>query len=126
MRINEVNQNGLSKALALIKRNGLPIEDISISTKLFCITKDNEIIGTIGIEFYNHVALLRSLAVAETYRSKGIGEKLVDYIEKFAKQNDVKELILLTTTASDYFIKRAYQIIERNDVPEETKKEFGV
>jgi amino-acid N-acetyltransferase len=126
MSINELNQNGFSKALALIKRNGLPIEDISTSTKLFCITKDNEIIGTIGIEFYNHVALLRSLAVAETYRSKGIGEKLVDYIEKFAKQNDVKELILLTTTASDYFIKRAYQIIERNDVPEETKKEFGV
>ena len=122
MRINEVNQNGFSEALALIKRNGLPIEDISTSTKLFSITKDNEIAGTIGIEFYNKVALLRSLAVTETYRSKGIGGKLVEHIEKFAKQNAVKELILLTTTASDYFSKRAYQTIERNNVPEEIKK----
>ena len=122
MRINEVNQNGFSEALALIKRNSLPIEDISTSTKLFSITKDNEIAGTIGIEFYNKVALLRSLAVTETYRSKGIGGKLVEHIEKFAKQNAVKELILLTTTASDYFSKRAYQTIERNHVPEEIKK----
>jgi amino-acid N-acetyltransferase len=122
MSINDVNQNSFSKALALIKRNGLPIEDISTSTKLFSITKNSEIIGTIGIEFYNHVALLRSLAVAETYRSKGIGRKLVEHIEKFAKLNDAKELILLTTTASDYFIKKAYQIIERNAVPEEIKK----
>jgi amino-acid N-acetyltransferase len=122
MRINEVNQNGFSEALALIKRNGLPIEDISTSTKLFSITKDNEIAGTIGIEFYNQVALLRSLAVAKTYRSQGIGGKLVEYIEKFAKQNAVKELILLTTTASDYFSKRAYRTIERNNVPEEIKK----
>ena len=122
MRINEVNQNGFSEALALIKRNGLPIEDISTSTKLFSITKDNEIAGTIGIEFYNQVALLRSFAVTETYRSKGIGGKLVEHIEKFAKQNAVKELILLTTTASDYFSKRAYQTIERNHVPEEIKK----
>jgi amino-acid N-acetyltransferase len=122
MCINEVNQNGFSKALALIKRNGLPIEDISTSTKLFSITKDNEIAGTIGIEFHNQVALLRSLAVAETYRSKGIGGKLVEHIEKIAKQNAVKELILLTTTASDYFSKKAYRTIERNNVPEEIKK----
>jgi amino-acid N-acetyltransferase len=122
MCINEVNQNGFSEVLALIKRNGLPIEDISTSTKLFSITKDNEIAGTIGIEFYNQVALLRSLAVAETYRSKGIGGKLVEYIEKIAKQNAVKELILLTTTASDYFSKKAYRTIERNNVPEEIKK----
>jgi amino-acid N-acetyltransferase len=122
MCINEVNQNGFSEVLALIKRNGLPIEDISTSTKLFSITKDNEIAGTIGIEFYNQVALLRSLAVAETYRSKGIGGKLVEHIEKIAKQNAVKELILLTTTASDYFSKKAYRTIERNNVPEEIKK----
>jgi amino-acid N-acetyltransferase len=122
MCINEVNQNGFSEVLALIKRNGLPIEDISTSTKLFSITKDNEIAGTIGIEFYNQVALLRNLAVTETYRSKGIGGKLVEHIEKIAKQNAVKELILVTTTASDYFSKKAYRTIERNNVPEEIKK----
>ena len=122
MNINEVNQNGFSEALALIKKNGLPTQDISTSTKLFSLIEANEIVGTAGIEFYNKVALLRSLAVAETYRSKGIGGKLVGHIEKFAKQNGVEELILLTTTASGYFSKRAYQTIERNHVPEEIKK----
>lgn len=122
MNISSVTKNNFSKALALIKTCGLPTEDISDATKLFVASEDDEILGTIGVEFYNTVALLRSLAIKQEKRSQGSGKQLVEFIERFAKQNGVKELILLTTTAKDFFTKRAYQTIERNNVPEEIKQ----
>ena len=122
MEISQISQNTFSNALALLKKSNLPTEDISELTKLFVATNNNEVVGTVGIEFYNDVALLRSLAVKDAYRSKGIGRQLVNHIETFAKLNGAKELVLLTTTAADYFSKRAYQNIERNNVPEEIKK----
>ena len=122
MEIAPVSQNTYSKALELLKKNNLPTEDISDHTKLFVVTHNNEVTGTIGIEFYDDLALLRSLTVNEELRSKGIGKELVEFIEGYAKQNGAKELILLTTTATAYFSRRAYQTIERNNVPEEIKK----
>ena len=122
MEINQVSQNTFSSAIKLLKENNLPTEDILELTKLFAAIKDNEVVGTVGIEFYKDVALLRSLAVRKNYRSKGLGRQLIDHIEIFAQKNGAKELILLTTTAADYFSKRAYQTIERNNVPEEIKK----
>ena len=122
MNISEVNQNSFSKAVALIKASGLPTEDISDITKLFAATEGDEVLGTIGIEFYDKVALLRSLAVTEVMRSKGLGKQLVEFIERFAKQNGAMELILLTTTAADFFTKKAYQPIERNNVPDAIKQ----
>lgn len=122
MQINQVTQNTFSKAIDLLQTNNLPSGDISEHTKLFAVTHNKEVVGTVGIEFYKNTALLRSLAVSDVYRSKGLGSQLVDYIEDYAKQNGTKELILLTTTAADYFSKRAYERIERNEVPEELKK----
>lgn len=122
MEIRQISQNTFSKALELLQKNSLPTEDISGDTKLFAATNNDEVVGTVGIEFYKDVALLRSLAVTEAYRGKGLGRQLVEHIESFAKENGAKELILLTTTASDYFTKRAYQTIQRNNVPEEIKK----
>ena len=124
MEIRQISQNTFSKALELLQKNSLPTEDISGDTKLFAATNNDEIVGTVGIEFYKDVALLRSLAVTEAYRGKGLGRQLVEHIESFAKENGAKELILLTTTASDYFTKRAYQTIQRNNVPEEIKKSW--
>ena len=122
MEINQVSQNTFSSAIKLLKENNLPTEDISELTKLFAAIIDNEVAGTVGIEFYKDVALLRSLAVREDYRTKGLGRQLINYIETFAKQNGATELILLTTTAVDYFSKSAYITIQRNNVPEEIKK----
>jgi amino-acid N-acetyltransferase len=122
MMINAVTQNIFSKALAFIKDNNLPSDDISDSTKLFAITDGDKIVGTIGVEFYEKAALLRSLAVSEERRGAGLAKQLVDFIEHFAKQNGAEEIILLTTTAQDFFNRRTYEIIERENTPEGGKK----
>ena len=120
--ISPINQNNFVAAITLLKISNLPTEDIADTTRLFAATDENTVAGTIGIEFYQDKALLRSLAVAEDKRSLGLGKELVDFIEQYAKANGANELVLLTTTAADYFKKRGYEVIERNDVPEEIKK----
>jgi amino-acid N-acetyltransferase len=65
---------------------------------------------------------LRSLAVASTERSAGIGNALVNFIEDHAKEKGLKEIVLLTTTAAAYFDKRSYTSIERTNIPEAIKQ----
>ena len=122
MTIDEVTQNSFSKVNELLKQNSLPTEDISELTKLFAIVDNNKVVGTVGIELYKNIGLLRSFAVNGNYRSKGLGTRLVNFIEGFAKRNGVQEMVLLTTTASEYFTKRNYQPINRENVPDEIKK----
>lgn len=119
--INQVTQNNFSDAVALLKQNNLPTEDITEITKLFSIVDNDKVIATIGLELYEKIGLLRSFAVDEEYRSKGVGSQLVNFIEDFAQQNGIKEIVLLTTTAAEYFTKRNYQAIHRENIPGEIK-----
>ena len=86
MTINEVTENNFFKVVALLKQNNLPTEDISEVTKLFSIGDNDRVIGTIGIELYRDIGLLRSFAVDEEYRRNGLGKQLINFIEDFAKQ----------------------------------------
>lgn len=122
MEIYPVTQNAFSRALDLLKKNNLPTEDITDTAKLFVMHEANEVTGVIGFESYGVDGLLRSLCVSESRRKSGMGAELVDFIEKFAATQGVKNIYLLTTTASGFFQKRAYQQVERNNVPEAIQK----
>ncbi len=122
MAINEITKSNFPKVVALLKQNKLPTGDISELTKLFSISDNDRVGGTVGLESYKSIGLLRSLTVDAEYRSKGLGRQLIDFIENFAKQNGIQEMVLLTTTASDYFSKRNYEVIQRENVPKEIKK----
>ena len=121
MVIAPVTQNTFPGALALLMQSNLPTEDISEVTKLFCIVDNNKVVAAIGVEFYKNISLLRSFAVNREYSNKGIGNQLVNFIEDFSRQNEMQEMVLLTTTATDYFAKRNYQSIDREDIPHEIK-----
>lgn len=120
--INAAQPKDFPAALQLLEQNNLPTEDITESSLLFVSREEDEVVGTIGIEFYKESALLRSLAVSGEKRSKGLGKELVQFLEDFARKKGVKELVLLTTTAAAFFEKNGYTIITRDNVPEELKK----
>lgn len=61
--------------------------------------------------------MLRSLAVRPSHRSRGLGARLTERIERYGQENGVDELYLLTTTASEYFGQHSYETIERDEVP---------
>jgi amino-acid N-acetyltransferase len=104
--------------LELLKKNQLPVMDISENTKLFALYQENDLIGSIGLEKYGTEGLLRSLCVDAEKRKNGAGKELVNFIEKKSKEEGIKSLYLLTTTAEDFFYNRNYIKIQRREVPE--------
>ena len=117
MTITHVSPANFSAAVEQLKKNNLPTEDITGNTKFFVLMDDNKVSGTIAIEHSGTAGLLRSLSVSEEQRNNGLGIQLVNYIENYALQNGVQNLYLLTTTAEKFFAKRAYEVVERNEVP---------
>ena len=106
----------------LLIENNLPVDDIQNPAILFfTVSEDEELVGVIGLEKYESIALLRSLAVAEKSKGKGIGKRLVDHFLNWCLESGVSEIYLLTTTADQYFLKNGFLIVSREDVPEVIK-----
>jgi amino-acid N-acetyltransferase len=103
----------------LLSESGLPIEDITAQhlQHFFGYGSGLEIAGLVGLELYGEVALLRSLAVAATHRGVGLGSRLVAHAERHARDQGVRSLYLLTTTAEQFFLCRGYSRIPREDAP---------
>src|SRR5215216_1502685 len=117
MNIAPLTQNNFSAAIALLKKNNLPTQDISDVTKLFVLEDEQTIAGTIALEYSGTEGLLRSLSVDEKRRNSGYGKELVDFVENYAKRQGITDLYLLTTTADRFFLKRGYEVVDRNNVP---------
>jgi amino-acid N-acetyltransferase len=110
--------------ISLLKSCDLPIQDITPEklSSFFSYHDATKIIGVIGLELYENIGLLRSLAVLPDHRNFGIANKLLITIEKYAISKHIKTVYLLTTTASDYFIKHGFSKISRDSVPEQIKR----
>lgn len=128
MKIVPASQNSFTAAIALLKKNNLPTEDLDPGKQLFVIEEGSEVIGTIAVEYDYHDALLRSLSVSDTRRNTGIGAELVRFIENYVKAQGVETIYLLTTTAADYFARTGYEKADRNNVPQfiQNTKEYSV
>jgi len=106
----------------LLSECGLPFEDIDGHITHFILAKEyNTLVGSIGLEQFNHYALVRSLAVQESFRGEGIAQSLLSRLNEYAIQHDVHEYYLLTTTAEHYFIRKGFRVVERNSLPIEIK-----
>jgi amino-acid N-acetyltransferase len=86
--------------------------------KHFLQARDGQkIAGLVGLEIREGDALLRSLAVAESYRNRGLATLLVAKIENYARSLKIRTLYLLTLTAEDFFTKRDFQQTTRTSAP---------
>ena len=118
MKIEALTAGQLEQAKALLRKNNLPVQDLDVHTHLFGTYEGEVLVGVAGLELLGESALVRSVCVAETYRSKGMAELLTEHIEKFATKNGAHTLYLLTTTAENYFKRKGYIKIDRNSVPQ--------
>ena len=102
----------------LLRANGLPADDFLPHLEHFLIAQDSgQIIGAVGLEMYAPIGLLRSLIVERNYRNSGVGSKLLDLIEDYARRRLVRELYLLTTTAEAFFVARGFLPLGRAEAP---------
>jgi amino-acid N-acetyltransferase len=113
----------------LLVEAGLPAADITAEhlKHFFFFGPGTDPEGLVGLELYGEVALLRSLAVASGRRGSGLGSRLVEHAEHYARDRGVKSLYLLTTTAEAFFLRRGYARLPREKAPDaiQNTKEFG-
>ncbi len=107
------------EAIALLFACKLPTADVATSPtlQLFGHRIDSQLVGTVGLERYPPLALLRSLAVQPAHRGSGIARALVVAAEKHATSVGAHALYLLTETAERFFAKLGYVAIDRAHAP---------
>lgn len=113
----------LSELKEFLRANQLPADDISLKNSSFLLYRDaeNKISGSGGLEFYNKYALLRSLSVSPGLRGMMLGKKIVSELLSLACDKQLKEVYLLTNTASHFFEKFGFTEVTREEVPAEIK-----
>lgn len=103
---------------ALLVASDLPTSDLgNRAVRLYACRRDGKLAGVVGLERYGEIALLRSLAVAESARRCGLGRALVARAEREAVAQGVQQLFLLTSTAGDFFAGLGYARIDRGLAP---------
>lgn len=109
--------------IQLLIESELPYEDISLSQQHFFIKEENnKLIAICAIERYNNYGLLRSLAVVDSYRNKGIGHSIYNEVLQHCKAEGISSLFLLTTTASHFFTQMGWIEIARVAAPNDIKQ----
>jgi amino-acid N-acetyltransferase len=118
-RIEHAEPGDLTSIITLLDRCGLPEAGLGVhmSTLLFTAKQDGRLLGCAAVELYGRDALLRSLAVAEDARGRGLGDRLVQSGLDAACRLGVTAVYLLTDTAEAFFARRGFGRIERAEVP---------
>jgi amino-acid N-acetyltransferase len=115
--------------VALLEHYGLPVADLDPEPApgiVFLVLDDprtGTLVGCVGLEHRcGEAALLRSFAVAPRRPRQGFGLQLLHAAYVLARQIGVRQLYLLTTTASAYFARQGYQVVSRHRVPESIQR----
>lgn len=98
----------------------LPVEDLGPAMlDGFLIAESGEdIVGLVGLQIIDTTGLLRSLVVARSARSGGLGGRLVGALEAAAQTAGIEELWLLTIDAEQFFVRHGFEFVSRDDAPE--------
>jgi len=128
VHIERATASDLAAMEALLAANQLPTAGLkdSIGTALVARV-GSRTIGCAALEVYPSGVLLRSVAVDDAWRGRGIGHQLTSAGLELARNLGVEAAYLLTTTACDFFPRFGFARVERADVPDDVKQsvEFG-
>lgn len=121
-QVEKARESDLTAIKSLLSSVNLPISDLPSPLNNFLVIKEEEkVIGSIGLEVFGKYALLRSLAIDLEHRNLDLGQKLYDSIIDLAKRSGIEEIFLITNTADQYFEKRDFVTMERENTPSEIK-----
>ena len=106
--ITGASSDDLSDILNLLSQVQLPHDGVAENVSAFLVARDesSRLIATIGVERHGNTALLRSAAVTPDYQGCGIGSRLTEKLLQTATGDGVERVVLLTSTASDFFARR--------------------
>ncbi len=106
--INPAARDDLGDILGLLSAVDLPHEGVAEHLGDFLVARDGEgrIIGSVGLERHGTTGLLRSAAVAPDLQGTGLGSCLTSAVLERAAQAGIEKVVLLTSTARDFFARR--------------------
>ena len=108
----------LPEIVELLTASGLPVAGVEAHIDAFLLARqEGSLAGCSGLERYGETALLRSVAVAEPYRGKGLARKLIAQLISVAQAEGIESMLLLTKTAAPYFEQFGFRTISRAEVP---------
>jgi amino-acid N-acetyltransferase len=108
----------LAAVKLLLASNGLPLVGVESNLDDTLVADhDERVVGCGAIEYHGTSALLRSIAVADDRRGRGIGRQLVTELVARAAPR-VREIVLLTESASSFFARFGFRVVDRQVVPE--------
>ncbi len=89
----------LEEVLTLLKLVDLPVEGVKEHFNDFFVVKNKKtIVGCVGMEIYENVGLLRSVAINPSFQSKGIGQEMVIKMEAYSLEKRIQTIYLLNWT----------------------------
>jgi amino-acid N-acetyltransferase len=111
--VSKASRADLDELLAILAVVNLPTEGVVEYLDHFWVARDgdNRLVGCAGLETYGRLGLLRSVAVSPDSQHAGLGSKLTSAILDDAAEAGIEEVVLLTTTARDFFARR-FRFIE--------------
>ena len=106
--ITDASSDDLRDILDLLSQVQLPHDGVAenVGTFLVARAESSRLVATIGLERHGNTALLRSAAVAPDYQGCGIGSRLTKDLLERATNKGVERVVLLTTSASEFFAHR--------------------
>lgn len=106
----------------LLESCGLPTSDLLSSNPQFIVACEEAKIVAVGaLQPFGSTALLRSVAVASDLRGTGLGRIIVQDLERIACAAGISRLVLLTESAKPFFQRLGYQVIERQEAPQQVQ-----
>ena len=120
--LRRATQRDLDEVIELLSAANLPTEGVRESfARFFVAEASGTIVGSVGIEKHGDYGLLRSAAVSDALRGRGVGRRLVSEAIDDALESGMRALYLLTTTAEEYCPEFGFVKIDRANVPHELK-----
>ncbi|HEY2932403.1 MAG TPA: GNAT family N-acetyltransferase [Acidobacteriota bacterium] len=113
LKIRHASKDDLAEILALLTRVGLPHEGVVECLDRFIVARDpaGRLVACAAMERHEAIGLLRSIAVDPNRQHAGVGTRLTAMLLEHAPGEGIKEVLLLTTTARDFFA-RCFQFQE--------------
>lgn len=104
--------------IQLLTDNGLPTDGVTDHLATAVVARiGHRVVASAALEIYADGTLLRSVAVEQALRGRGLGEQIVHAALELAREHGTTSVYLLTTTAERYFPRFGFQRVGREDVP---------
>ena len=95
-------------------------DEVATNIRSYVLAKDGDkLVGYTALHIHSkRLAEIRSLIVDEAYRGKKVGQRMVEFTLKEAKDIGVEEDVLVLTYLPDFFQKLNFKEINKEVIPE--------